>query len=286
MKILITGAGGQLGSSFRKISGDYPAHTFVYADLPESDITDKAAMERLVDDNGIELIVNCAAYTAVDKAESDENTAYSINAEGPANLGLIAKKRKIGLVHISTDYVFDGEGFTPLDENAPTDPINAYGRTKLAGEQAVRATGCDALVVRTSWLYSEFGANFVKTMLRLGGERNSIGVVADQYGSPTYAPDLAKAVLTLAEEGFKGFNLYHFCNEGEASWWEFAEQIFDFAGLPVEVQAITTADYPTPAQRPAYSVLYTKKIREKGVEVADWQLSLRVCLEALGCLKN
>lgn len=286
MKILITGAGGQLGSSFRKISGDYPAHTFVYADLPEADITDKAAIERLVDENGIELIVNCAAYTAVDKAESDENTAYSINAEGTANLGLIAKKRKIGLVHISTDYVFDGEGFTPLDENAPTDPINAYGRTKLAGEQAVRATGCDAMVVRTSWLYSEFGANFVKTMLRLGGERSSIGVVADQYGSPTYAPDLAKAVLTLAEEGFKGFSLYHFCNEGEASWWEFAEQIFDFAGLPVEVQAITTAEYPTPAQRPAYSVLYTKKIREKGVEVAEWQLSLRVCLEALGCLKN
>lgn len=281
MNILVTGGNGQLGNSIKKISSDYPQHTFFFTDVPEVDITNLELLDRLMEEKSVDAIINCAAYTAVDKAESDVVLAESINVAGPKNLAEAAKKRGAKLIHVSTDYVFNGTANEPLKEEAQTDPIGVYGRTKLAGEQAVKDSGCDALVIRTAWLYSEFGNNFVKTMLRLGREREQLGVVFDQVGTPTYAPDLAVAIMTLLDKGFTGFDLYHFSNEGVISWYDFTKAIFRLENINITLNPIESCEYPTPAKRPAYSVLNKKKIKAAGVSVPYWEDSLRVCLREL-----
>lgn len=281
MNILVTGAKGQLGRSLEKTAPRYPLHRLILTDVPEGDITDPACMQSLVKQHAVGLIVNCAAYTAVDKAETDAALAEKINAEGPRILAGIARQEGIGLIHVSTDYVFNGEHCHPLHEEDPTGPTGVYGRTKLSGEEAIRESGCEAVIIRTSWLYSEFGNNFLKTMLRLGRENAQLTVVYDQVGTPTYAPDLAEAILYLADRGIAGSELYHFSNEGVTSWYDFAWAIFDLSGMPVEVNAVESDRYPTAAKRPAYSVLSKDKIRSSGVPVPYWRDSLKVCLGAL-----
>lgn len=281
MNILVTGASGQLGLSLKKISGEYPAYRFFFTDLPEADITQRDVMEALVKESAASLIVNCAAYTAVDKAESEPDLATKINAHGAGVLADLAREYDIPLIHISTDYVFDGESIEPLTEDAHTDPLNVYGQTKLAGEKAVRAAGCDAAIIRTAWLYSEYGNNFVKTMLRLGNEGISPRVVCDQTGTPTYATDLARAIMRLVENGVKGFEIYNFSDGGQTTWYDFACEIFALAGFSTEVEAVDTAGYPTIARRPRYSVLSKEKIMAAGVAVPRWQDSLAECVKIL-----
>ncbi len=267
--------------SLQKIAAERPHHKFVFTDMPEADITDRQAMSALVEAHGIDAIINCAAYTAVDKAESEPEASRRINVEGPRTLGAVAVKYGLKLVHISTDYVFSGTGHTPIKEDDPTGPSGVYGETKLEGEKAIAAAGCDAVVVRTSWLYSEFGSNFVKTMLRLAETRNEINVVNDQKGSPTYATDLAAAIMTLLDKGFTGYGVYHYCDAGEISWYDLAVETFRLAGIGVRVNPITTAEYPAPARRPAYSVLDTARIRSAGVLTPFWKDPLRECIEIL-----
>lgn len=281
MNILVTGANGQLGNSVRKISNKYPQHKFIYTDMPEVDITNLQLLEDLVKKESINAIINCAAFTAVDKAESCEELAAKINIDGPKNLALAAKSVGAKLVHISTDYVFDGKSSLPLKESDATQPIGVYGRTKRQGEVEVEKSGCDAIVIRTAWLYSEYGNNFVKTMIRLGKERESLNVVYDQIGTPTYATDLAFAIMTLLEKGITGFQTYHFSNEGVISWFDFTKAIFEIAGLSTKVNAIESFEYPTAAERPAYSVLNKRKIKEAGVTVPYWKESLKECIAIL-----
>lgn len=281
MKILVTGGRGQLGQSLKKIEDLYTGHTFVFTDMPEADITDREAIKSLVNDNNIDVIINCAAYTAVDKAEADEAAARQINVEGPRVLAETAKENGIPLVHISTDYVFAGDGNSPLKETDEVGPTGIYGRTKLEGEKVIEDSGCDAVVIRTSWLYSEFGGNFVKTMLRLGKEREELNVVYDQTGTPTYARDLAEAAVWIAENGIEGFDIYHYSNEGVTSWFDFAKMIFKIAGMDVKVNPVETSAYPTAAKRPAYSVLSKDKAKEAGVSVPYWTDSLAICIANL-----
>ena len=278
---MVTGANGQLGNSVRKIAGNYPQHKFIYTDMPEVDITNLPLLEDLVKKESVGAIINCAAFTAVDKAESCEELAAKINVDGPKNLALAAKSVGAKLVHISTDYVFDGKSSLPLKETDATQPIGVYGRTKRQGEIEVEKSGCDAIVIRTAWLYSEYGNNFVKTMLRLGKERESLNVVYDQIGTPTYATDLAFAIMTLLEKGFKGFDTYHFSNEGVISWFDFTKAIFEIADLGTKVSAIESFEYPTAAERPAYSVLNKRKIKAAGVSVPYWKESLKTCISLL-----
>ncbi|HOI25839.1 MAG TPA: dTDP-4-dehydrorhamnose reductase [Paludibacteraceae bacterium] len=281
MNILVTGANGQLGNSIQKISKEYPSNNFFFTDMPEVDITNLELLENLMRENKINAIVNCAAYTAVDKAEDNEAIAAKINVDGPRNLAIAAKNANAKLVHVSTDYVFNGKNNLPLKETDTTDPIGAYGRTKRAGEVAVEEVGGDAIVIRTAWLYSEFGGNFVKTMLRLGKEKTEMGVVYDQIGTPTYATDLAYAIMDLLTKGFSGFTLYHFSNEGVISWYDFAKTIFDLSGINIKLNALESSEYPSKAERPAYSVLNKKKIKLAGVNVPYWRDSLIQCLELL-----
>ncbi len=281
MKILVTGANGQLGNCLRKQSAGRPHDRFIFTDVPEADITDRECMDRLIRTCGAEAVVNCAAYTAVDKAESEPESCARINETGPAVLGELAGAYDIPLIHISTDYVFDGKTCRPMHEDHPTCPTGVYGRTKLAGELAVKNSGCRGAVIRTAWLYSEFGNNFVKTMIRLGRERGALNVVYDQVGTPTYAGDLAAAILALLDGGIVGCETYHYSNEGVASWYDFARKIFQLEGIRVDLGAIESTQYPTPAERPAYSVLSKDKIKSKGIPVPYWEDSLKVCLEEL-----
>lgn len=281
MKILVTGANGQLGRSMRKISGEYPQHEFLFTDMPEMDITEKAGIEVFVRENGVQAIVNCAAYTAVDRAETETALAEKINVLGTKVLGEVAKMFSIPLIHISTDYVFCGEGCHPLKETDATAPTGVYGKTKLEGEKALESTGCDVAIIRTAWLYSEFGGNFVKTMLRLAGERDALNVVYDQVGSPTYATDLARALMTVLNNGVHGLSIYHFSNEGAISWYDFAKAIFEESGDKISVSPIESDKYPSPTKRPAYSVLSKEKIKDEGVLVPYWKDSLKECLKIL-----
>ena len=281
MNILVTGGNGQLGCSIKKISTQYPAHKFLFTDVPEVDITDLNLLRDLVKKESIGAIINCAAFTAVDKAEDCQELAAKINIDGPKNLAIAAHEVGAKLVHISTDYVFGGKSSLPLKESDETAPIGVYGKTKRAGEIEVEKTGCDAIVIRTAWLYSEYGNNFVKTMLRLGHERESLNVVYDQIGTPTYATDLAYAIMTLLEKGFKGFDTNHFSNEGVISWYDFTKAIFEIAGYKTTVGAIESYEYPTKAERPAYSVLNKKKIKTAGVKVPYWKDSLKECMSIL-----
>ncbi len=284
--ILITGASGQLGREFQDLAPHYPGHNFYYTDLPNLDITDAAAVERFVSENKVEAIVNCAAYTSVDKAEAEPDAAFAINARGAGNLARAAKKRDAVMVQISTDYVFDGSADVPYSESHPVSPQTVYGQSKMEGENEVALSGCCGIIVRTSWLYSAYGQNFVRTMLAASG-CNLLKVVADQVGSPTYAAGLASAVMELLPqlpEGECRGEVFHYADQGAASWYDLAVEALRLAGAQTAVEPITSREYPSAAQRPAYSVLDTSKIRRTfGVKIPCWRDSLAVCIDRI-CL--
>ena len=282
MNILITGCNGQLGNEIQLLQAQYAQHTWLNTDVNELDITDKAAIERFVEENEIGGIVNCAAYTAVDKAESDPQLARKLNADAPAYLAEAVAKRGGWMVQVSTDYVFNGTKHTPYVETDEPCPNSVYGQTKLEGEQAVSKLCPNAMIIRTAWLYSEFGNNFVKTMIRLGREREQLGVIFNQVGTPTYAHDLATAIMTAIDKGIKP-GVYHFSNEGVTSWYDFTKSIHRLAGINTcQVSPLHTAEYPTPASRPAYSVLDKTKIKDAyGIEIPHWEESLAKCIAKL-----
>ena len=284
MKILVTGANGQLGTEIRNIAGLYEECEFVFTDVEELDITDGTAVRAAVNGNAIDLVINCAAYTAVDRAETDEPRARVLNGEAPVLLAKAVADRGGEIIQISTDYVFGGQSCTPYTEEMPTGPQSVYGLTKLNGEKGVMAANPRHVIVRTAWLYSPYGNNFVKTMLRLGRERDKLVVVYDQVGSPTYAADLAKAVLQIATAKEKTYGIFHYSNEGAVSWYDFTKAIHRMVGITeCDVQPILTKEYPTPAKRPAYSVFSKAKIkRVYGVSVPYWEDSLRECLKRMG----
>lgn len=273
MKILLTGANGQLGRCFQD---RLPAHWQIWStDANELDITDLKQVEAAIVHYQPDAIVNAAAYTAVDKAESEPEIAENINVHGPQNLAIVATKYNVRLVHVSTDYVFDGNATEPYNEDSATNPLSVYGKTKLAGEQAVAQVSYEAIIVRTAWVFSEYGNNFVKTMLRLAKERDSLSIVNDQRGCPTYAGDLAQAIISLLEKNAEG-GIYHYCGDQEVSWYEFAEEIFKVANerkaissVPT-LSAISTGEFLTPAKRPKYSSLDCLKIKKLGIIPSNW----------------
>lgn len=282
MNILITGCNGQLGNEMQLLQAKYAQHTWFNTDVNELDITDKDAIKRFVEANHIDGVVNCAAYTAVDKAESDPLLAKKLNADAPAFLAEAVGKQGGWIVQVSTDYVFDGTKHTPYVETDSTCPNSVYGQTKLEGEQAVTKLCPNAMIIRTAWLYSEFGNNFVKTMIRLGKEREQLGVIFDQVGTPTYAHDLASVIMTAIDKGIKP-GIYHFSNEGVTSWYDFTKSIHRIAGINTcHVMPLHTAEYPTPASRPAYSVLDKTKIKEAySINIPHWEESLAKCIAKL-----
>lgn len=287
--ILVTGANGQLGSEMRRL-GELSSNNYLFTDIQELDVTDAAAVREFIEENGVEVVVNCVAYTNVDKAESDEAAAYRVNAEAVENIARAVKAVGATLFHISTDYVFGTDGNTPRTEEMPLAPLGAYGRTKLAGEEAVARIGCKAIVIRTAWLYSEFGHNFVKTMLRLTAEKESIKVVFDQVGSPTYAGDLALTIFSIIEgdvyEGNEG--VYHFSDEGVCSWYDFAVEIARLAGHKnCRIEPCHSSEFPSPVTRPPYSVLDKSKIKSTfGVDIPHWRESLIYCLKRIYASKQ
>lgn len=283
MNILITGANGQLGNELRTLAPQYPDHRFVFTDIAELDITDAPAIQQMVHAEAIDLLINCAAYTAVDKAESDIALAHRLNAVAPGLLAEAMASRGGDIIHVSTDYVFDGQGHSPYTENMPTHPQSVYGTTKLEGEQRVIAANPRSIILRTAWLYSTHGNNFVKTMLRLGRERQNLNVVCDQAGTPTYARDLARAIMVIATTEAKTYGTFHYSNEGLISWYDFTKAIHRIAGITTcQVAPIPTTAYPTPATRPAYSVLDKTKIKQTyGIHIPYWEESLQECIASL-----
>lgn len=283
MNILITGCNGQLGNEIQLLESKYPQHDFFNTDVAELDITDADAIRQFVNDNQIDGIINCAAYTAVDKAESNEELCTKLNAEAPAYLAQAIDERGGWMVQVSTDYVFDGTNHTPYREDEDTCPNSVYGSTKLVGELNVQKLCRQSMIIRTAWLYSTFGNNFVKTMLRLGREKNELGVIFDQIGTPTYARDLAVAIMAAVSKGIVP-GIYHFSNEGVISWYDFTKAIHRIAGIDTcHVLPLHTSEYPTPAARPHYSVLDKTKIKETyGIEIPYWEESLKECISALG----
>lgn len=284
MKIFITGANGQLGSELKKLSAHYPGYEYVWSDLPELDLTDEKAVSDFISQIKPEVILNCAAYTAVDKAEHDAETAFRVNRDAVRFLAQSARKTNAFLVHISTDYVFDGTAAVPYKENDRTAPTGVYGISKLEGERELIRYAERAMIIRTSWLYSCYGHNFVRTMLRLGREKGEVNVVNDQFGCPTYAKDLAETILNILPKGI-GISppeIFHFCNQGITSWFEFAQAIFEISGIPCKVNPIATKDYPVAAKRPPFSALDTAKIRNYfGIEIRHWKESLKDCLQEM-----
>ena len=289
MNILITGANGQLGNEMRVLSAQHTQHTYFFTDIAELNITSREAVNQFVTDNAIDVIVNCAAYTNVDKAETDEDMAHKINALAVENLGLSGAK----VIHVSTDYVFSGEACVPYSEMDSVAPRTAYGRTKREGEVLLQAVSPKAVIIRTAWLYSTFGNNFVKTMLRLGQEREALGVVFDQIGSPTYAADLAVAIFAVINAPVWQAGVYHFTNEGVCSWYDFTHEIFARAKtlLPTDaaqsiaqcnLRPILSSEYQYQTPRPHFSVLNKSKIKSTfGIAIPHWTEALQVCLEKL-----
>jgi len=282
MNILITGCQGQLGNEMQLLEKENPQHSYFNTDVQELDITNQDAVERFVNEHEIDGIVNCAAYTAVDKAEDNEQLCQKLNAEAPAYLAHAVGERGGWMIQISTDYVFDGTKHTPYTEDDETCPNSVYGRTKLVGELNVQKLCQQSMIIRTAWLYSTFGNNFVKTMIRLGKERPELGVIFDQIGTPTYARDLAKAIFAAINLGIVP-GIYHFSNEGVASWYDFTKAIHRIAGITTcHVRPLHTSEYPTPANRPHYSVLDKSRIKTVyGIEIPHWEESLEDCIGAL-----
>ena len=287
MKILITGSNGQLGNEMRVLSKEHTKHQYFFTDVIEADdtylldITDKAAVSAFVEAHAIDLIVNCAAYTNVDKAEEDEATAQKINADALGVLG----NQGVRVIHVSTDYVFSGDEHVPCREIDPVAPRTAYGRTKYAGEKTLLAVCPEAVILRTAWLYSTYGNNFVKTMIRLGKEKNELGVVFDQIGTPTYAADLAQAIFTVIETPVWHAGIYHFTNEGVCSWYDFTLAIHELAGIKkCQVRPILSEEYQYKTPRPHYSVLDKSKFKKTfNVEIPHWKASLERCIKLLNC---
>ena len=290
MNILVTGCNGQLGNEVQILAKTNTQHNYIFTDviIPEGssvkklDITNEAEVEAFIADNSIDGIINCAAFTAVDKAESEESFCDLLNHKAPGYLAAAIGKRGGFMVQVSTDYVFDGTSYRPMTEDMPTCPNSVYGRTKLAGEHAVIAACPNSLIIRTAWLYSTFGNNFVKTMIRLGREKQELGVIFDQVGTPTYARDLAVAIFAAIEQGIVP-GIYHFSNEGVTSWYDFTKAIHRIAGIKTcNVRPLHTAEYPAPAARPHYSVLDKTKFKETyHIEIPYWEDSLRECIEKL-----
>lgn len=282
MNILITGCNGQLGNEIQLLEKDYPQHVWFNTDVQELDISNQLAVEQFVAENKIDGIVNCAAYTAVDKAEDNKELCTTLNMVAPAYLAAAVEKRGGWMIQISTDYVFDGTKHTPYIETDTPSPNSVYGSTKLAGELGVSKFCKKSVIIRTAWLYSTFGNNFVKTMIRLGKEKPELGVIFDQIGTPTYARDLAVAIMTIINKGIVP-GVYHFTNEGVISWYDFTKAIHRIAGITTcHVRPLHTAEYPTPANRPHYSVLDKTKIKETyGIEIPYWEESLKDCLEKI-----
>lgn len=281
--ILVTGAKGQLGSEIRATSQNYPFH-FFFTDQEELDITNKESVEKFIQGNQIETVINCAAYTAVDKAETDQEIAYKVNRDAVGYLASAIQRTKGNIIHISTDYVFDGTSHKPYTPEDLANPQNIYGKSKWEGEELMRTYSPDnSLIIRTSWVYSEFGSNFVKTMLRLGNERDSLNVIDDQIGSPTYAADLAKAIVEIIpKQNHSGVKTYHYSNEGVCSWYDFAIEIMEKANLSCEIYPIPTSQYPTPASRPHYSVMEKSGLKsDYQLSIPYWKNSLQTCLNKL-----
>ncbi|MFT4684559.1 MAG: dTDP-4-dehydrorhamnose reductase [Polaribacter sp.] len=287
MNILVTGSNGQLGSEIKDLEVNFTNFNFFFMDLPELDICNSSQLHIFIKDNNINTVINCAAYTAVDKAEQDYDIANKVNSEGVLNLVNAVEKINGKLIHISTDYVFDGNSFLPYQESDPVSPIGVYGKTKRGGELAVINSNIDSIVIRTSWLYSSFGNNFVKIMLRLGNEKENLGVIFDQVGTPTYARDLAKTCLEIlcgdsSVNISKNGSLYHYSNEGVTSWYDFAIAIMELGGVDCKMKPIQTKDYPTLAKRPHYSVLNKSKIKtDFKIEIPYWRDSLKDCIEKI-----
>ena len=281
MVVLVTGANGQLGQAIQSVVGNFPSIDFVFCSSLELNITDKNNCETIFEKYKPQFCINAAAYTAVDKAESEPEKAYAINVTGAQNLAAVCKSNDTTLLHVSTDFVFDGLATQPYSEEAVPNPTGVYGVTKLQGEQAIQNTWEKHFIIRTSWVYSQFANNFMKTMLRLASERDSLSVVSDQIGTPTNAVDLAECLLTIistqhpTSNNQHPYGIYNFSNEGECSWYDFAAEIFKVNNISIHLQPIPTTAYPTPAKRPAYSVLDKSKIKSLfGIEVKDWKESL------------
>ena len=284
MNILVTGANGQLGNEMRRLGAVSP-NNYIFTDVAELDITDASAVLATVKENTVEIIVNCAAYTNVDKAESDEATAELINSTAVRNLAVAMKEVGGTLFHVSTDYVFGLDGNTPRTEDMPVNPLGVYGRTKLNGELAIKESGCKALIFRTAWLYSEFGNNFLKTMMRLTAEREQLNVVFDQVGTPTYAGDLALAIFSIIEAGVYEGNegIYHFSDEGVCSWYDFAVEIAAAAGnTNCRISPFHSSEFPSPVTRPPYSVLDKTKIKNTfDIDIPHWRESMEYCIKRI-----
>jgi dTDP-4-dehydrorhamnose reductase len=281
MVVLVTGANGQLGQSIKFIANKYPTIQFIYTDFDEMDITNIESCTNAFLKYKPQFCINTAAYTAVDKAESEPEKAHLINSKGPENLAKVCKENDTILLHISTDFIFDGISKTPYLESDLPNPQSVYGQTKLEGEIAIQNTWEKHFIIRTSWVYSRFGANFMKTMLRLASERDTLSVVSDQIGTPTNAVDLAEALLTIIQSPITHhpspttFGIYNFSNEGQCSWYDFAGAIFDQKEIKIDLKPIPTSAYPTPANRPAYSVLDKTKIKNTfNIEINEWKTSL------------
>ena len=282
MKILVTGASGQLGSEIKELSVNYTDDTFIFVDREEMALDDLTQVLKVIENIDPDLIISGGAYTAVDKAESEAELVDLINHQAVATMAEWTKQNNRKLIHISTDYVFQGTSSTPLKENEPTTPINVYGLTKQKGEKAIIASVADAIIIRTAWVYSSYGANFVKTMIRLMTDREEISVIGDQVGSPTYAHDLAQVILEIAHSNRWLKGIYHFSNEGEISWYDFAVAIKELKNLDCNIKPITTAEYPTAAKRPSYSLLDKTKIKQTfGVTVPEWKQSLSNMLDKI-----
>jgi dTDP-4-dehydrorhamnose reductase len=281
-RISVTGSNGQLGREFARMAENYSNFEFIFLSRDVFPLDDPGRMEAWILEHPVDYFIHCAAYTAVDKAESEKEKAFKANATAPGLIAGLLSKKKSKFIHISTDYVFDGTSITPLTEEANTNPVNFYGLSKLEGERLVLKNNPASIVIRTSWLYSAYGNNFVKTMMRLMKDRESIGVVHDQTGSPTYAGDLAKAIMRIIDSGRFIPGIYHYSNEGETTWFEFASEIKRLTGSACNVLPILASEYPTPAKRPAYSLMDKSKIRKTyGLDIPDWQSSLAYCIDTL-----
>ena len=284
LNVLVTGSNGQVGSEIKELSPNYPYH-FFFTDRDTLDITNEEAITNFIQENNINTIINCAAYTAVDKAESETELANKINHIAVKNLARLSNEFLIKLIHISTDYVFDGTNFKPYTEDDTVNPQSVYGKTKLDGEKAILEYNLEnSIIIRTSWVYSYYGNNFVKTMLRLGKEKESLGVIFDQIGTPTYAKDLAKTILKIIPKIQNSkLSIYHYSNEGAISWYDFAKEIMRMAKLDCKINPIETKEYPTPAKRPYYSVLNKSKIKSTfDIKIPYWKEGLDDCLRKLG----
>ncbi len=281
-KILVTGANGQLGKELERLAPSFPSFEFIFLSKDDLPIDDAQKVQTIFAKHQPRYLINCAAYTAVDKAEQEKELAFRINGEAVGVLAVFSKKNNARFIHISTDYVFDGEAAAPYTEDSPVNPQSVYGASKLEGEKQALGKNPDSLIIRTSWVYSAFGKNFVKTMLRLFKEKDEISVVDDQLGSPTYAADLAAVIMQIIASGQWHAGIYNYSNEGVISWFDFATLIKELSGSSCTINPIPTTQYPTPAKRPAYSVLNKGKIQNTfGIPLKDWRTSLKDCLARL-----